>query len=152
MPQRRSAKRELINTGTDKRYVRRDASGRFKESDDVGRAAVQDRKRPAKAKSTRGQATAATVNSVAARGDYREGDYVATGFANFTVSPVGSLVSRRSLLMSPTISTAPQLRHIVAFVITSPVSSVRNFDSWGRNDVRMPEYSAPRTVVSPLHR
>ena len=29
-------KRELIDTGTDKRYVRRDEPGRFKESDDVG--------------------------------------------------------------------------------------------------------------------
>ena len=28
--------RELINTGTDKRYARRDARGRFKESDDWG--------------------------------------------------------------------------------------------------------------------
>jgi hypothetical protein len=30
-----SSKRELIDTGTDKRYVRRDGEGRFKESDDV---------------------------------------------------------------------------------------------------------------------
>ena len=30
--------RELIDTGTDKRYVRRDSKGRFKESDDVGRS------------------------------------------------------------------------------------------------------------------
>jgi hypothetical protein len=28
------AKRELIDTGTDKRYVRRNKQGRFKESDD----------------------------------------------------------------------------------------------------------------------
>jgi hypothetical protein len=33
-----AAKRQLINTGTDKRYVRRAASGRFNESDDVGRS------------------------------------------------------------------------------------------------------------------
>ena len=31
-----SGKRELVNTGTDKRYVRRDSKGQFKESDDVG--------------------------------------------------------------------------------------------------------------------
>jgi len=31
-------KRELIDTGTDKRYVRRDESGQFKESDDVSRS------------------------------------------------------------------------------------------------------------------
>ncbi len=42
------AKRELIDTGTDKRYVRRDEGGRFKESDDVGRSLSADRKRAAK--------------------------------------------------------------------------------------------------------
>ena len=31
-------KRELINTGNDKRYVRRNAQGQFQESDDVGRS------------------------------------------------------------------------------------------------------------------
>lgn len=40
-------KRELIDTGTDKRYVRRDERGRFVESDDVGRSLSQDRKRKA---------------------------------------------------------------------------------------------------------
>ncbi len=29
-----NGKRELIDTGTDKRYVRRDTKGQFKESDD----------------------------------------------------------------------------------------------------------------------
>ena len=42
------SKRELINTGTDKRYMRRDDKGRFKESDDVGRSLRQDVKMPAK--------------------------------------------------------------------------------------------------------
>lgn len=42
------SKRELIDTGTDKRYVRRDAEGRFFESDDVGRSLSMDRKRKAK--------------------------------------------------------------------------------------------------------
>ena len=42
-----TAKRELIDTGTDKRYVRRNKSGEFKESDDVGRSLSQDRKRKA---------------------------------------------------------------------------------------------------------
>ena len=41
MAKRTAAKRELINTGTDNRYVRRNQSGRFKESDDVGRSLVQ---------------------------------------------------------------------------------------------------------------
>ena len=40
--------RELIDTGTDKRYVRRDEKGQFKESDDVGRSLSQDVKRSAK--------------------------------------------------------------------------------------------------------
>src|SRR5688572_18946745 len=31
-----AARRELIDTGTDKRFVRRGAAGKFKESDDVG--------------------------------------------------------------------------------------------------------------------
>ena len=35
---KKASRRELINTGTDKRYVRRDEKGRFKESDDVGRS------------------------------------------------------------------------------------------------------------------
>src|SRR4051794_26461917 len=37
--------RELIDTGTDKRFVRRDNEGKFKESDDVGRSLAQDQKR-----------------------------------------------------------------------------------------------------------
>ena len=44
------AKRELIDTGTDKRYVRRDDKGRFKESDDVSKSLAADRR--AKAKTT----------------------------------------------------------------------------------------------------
>ena len=39
-----SGKRELINTGTDKRYVRRDGGGQFKESDDVGKSLAADRR------------------------------------------------------------------------------------------------------------
>ena len=50
-----SSKRELINTGTDKRYVRRDSKGQFKESDDVGRSLSQDRKRAAKTVAPKGQ-------------------------------------------------------------------------------------------------
>lgn len=45
---RPSAKRELIDTGNDKRYVRRDGKGRFDESDDVGRSLAQDRRRHTK--------------------------------------------------------------------------------------------------------
>ena len=43
-----ASKRELIDTGTDKRYVRRGRRGRFKESDDVGRSLVADRRTNAK--------------------------------------------------------------------------------------------------------
>ena len=50
-----TGKRELINTGTDKRYVRRDAKGQFKESDDVGRSLAADRRQHAKARSKPGQ-------------------------------------------------------------------------------------------------
>ena len=46
---RSSAKRELINTGTDARYVKRAADGSFQESDDVGRSQQVDRPRTAKA-------------------------------------------------------------------------------------------------------
>jgi hypothetical protein len=51
---RGGAKRQRINTGTDKRYVRRNSRGQFSESDDVGRASAQDRKRAAANKAKRG--------------------------------------------------------------------------------------------------
>ncbi|MBA3466799.1 MAG: hypothetical protein H0T21_05265, partial [Gemmatimonadaceae bacterium] len=49
-------KRELIepNEG-DKRYVRRDEEGQFKESDDVGRSLSQDQKKKAKTETKSGQ-------------------------------------------------------------------------------------------------
>lgn len=42
------SKRELIDTGTDQRYVRRDENGRFKESVDVGRSLAADKRHKAK--------------------------------------------------------------------------------------------------------
>lgn len=45
---RKSGDRELIDTGTDKRFVRRDEHGRFAESDDVGRFLSQDVRKHAK--------------------------------------------------------------------------------------------------------
>lgn len=43
MPNKKgNGKRELIETGTDKRYVRRDTKGQFKESDDQGRSLAKD--------------------------------------------------------------------------------------------------------------
>ena len=47
--------RELIDTGTDKRYMRRDEEGRFKESDDVRRSLSHDVNRSAKADVKSGQ-------------------------------------------------------------------------------------------------
>ena len=55
MAKKSENKRELIDTGTDKRYVRRDSEGRFKESDDQGRSLAQDVKREAKTKVKSGQ-------------------------------------------------------------------------------------------------
>jgi hypothetical protein len=51
-----AAKRELIEpTPGDKRYVRRDSEGKFKEVDDVGRSLSADRKRKAKTVAKPGQ-------------------------------------------------------------------------------------------------
>lgn len=54
MPKKKS-ERELIDTGVDKRFVRRDKEGKFKESDDVGRSLAQDRRQAAKTKVPSGQ-------------------------------------------------------------------------------------------------
>jgi hypothetical protein len=49
-------KRELIEPKKgDKRYVRRNAKGQFKEVDDVSRSLSQDRKRKAKTPAKKGQ-------------------------------------------------------------------------------------------------
>ena len=50
-----SNERELIDTGTDKRYVRRDDEGKFKESDDQSRSLAQDVKRHSGTKKPRNQ-------------------------------------------------------------------------------------------------
>ena len=47
--------RELIDTGKDKRFVRRDAQGRFDKVDDVGRSLSRDRQQQAKTKVPPGQ-------------------------------------------------------------------------------------------------
>jgi hypothetical protein len=50
-----ASKRELIEPHEgDKRYVRRDAKGQFKESDDVSRSLSQDQKRKAKTVAKKG--------------------------------------------------------------------------------------------------
>jgi hypothetical protein len=51
-----AGKRELIEPHEgDKRYVRRDADGKFSESDDVSRSLSQDQKRQAKTSAGKGQ-------------------------------------------------------------------------------------------------
>lgn len=52
---KKAAKRELIDTGNDKRFVRRDSKGQFEEVEDVGRSLTQDRRRQAKTASKPGQ-------------------------------------------------------------------------------------------------
>jgi hypothetical protein len=54
-PKKSAAKRELIAPRGDKRYIRRDAAGRIKESDDVSRSLSQDRRRKAKTAAKPGQ-------------------------------------------------------------------------------------------------
>ena len=56
MPKAQPArKRELIDTGTDKRYVRRNDKGQFDEVDDVGRSLAQDVRKHAKTTAKPGQ-------------------------------------------------------------------------------------------------
>ena len=52
---KQASKRELIAPRGDKRYIRRDAKGRIKESDDAGRSLSQDRRRKAKTTAKAGQ-------------------------------------------------------------------------------------------------
>ena len=48
-------RRERIDTGTDKRCVRRDEKGQFEESVDVGKSLARDRRQNAKAVSKPGE-------------------------------------------------------------------------------------------------
>lgn len=52
---RKKSGRELIDTGKDKRFVRRDDEGKFKESDDVGRSLAQDTRQAAQKEVPSGQ-------------------------------------------------------------------------------------------------
>jgi hypothetical protein len=54
MPTKKT-RRELIDTGTDKRFVRRDDAGEFRESDDVGKSLAKDVKNAAKTRVKAGQ-------------------------------------------------------------------------------------------------
>lgn len=50
-----SSGRELIDTGTDRRYVRRDEEGKFKESDEQGDSLAHDRRQHAENEKPRNQ-------------------------------------------------------------------------------------------------
>jgi hypothetical protein len=52
---KKAAKRTLLDTGSDKRFVRRGGAGRFKESDDVGKSLTRDRRKKAKTRVKSGQ-------------------------------------------------------------------------------------------------
>jgi hypothetical protein len=54
-PKKSAVKRALIAPRGAKRYIRRDAAGRIKESDDVSRSLSQDRRRKAKTAAKPGQ-------------------------------------------------------------------------------------------------
>ena len=55
-PRKKAAKRELIDTGSNKLFVRRNARGTsFKEVEDVGRSLTADRRRRAKTIAKPGQ-------------------------------------------------------------------------------------------------
>lgn len=55
MATKKDSKRTLIEPNGDKRFVRRDEHGQFKESDDIGRSLAADRRTPAKTKVASGQ-------------------------------------------------------------------------------------------------
>ena len=55
MAKAKTSKRELIDTGKDKRFVRRDEKGQFDKVVDVGRSLAQDVRKDAKTKVPAGQ-------------------------------------------------------------------------------------------------
>ena len=55
MPKKSAKGRELIDTGTDKRFVRRNEKGQFEDVADVGRSLSRDRQQQAKTKVPPGQ-------------------------------------------------------------------------------------------------
>ena len=54
MPKRAGGRRELIDTGRNKMYGRRDEHGRFREMDDLSRSLSTDARRNAQTKAPRG--------------------------------------------------------------------------------------------------
>jgi hypothetical protein len=54
-PGSKTSKRQLIDTGSDKRYVRRRPNGEFKQSVGVGRSLAADRRSKSTTKAKKGQ-------------------------------------------------------------------------------------------------
>ena len=54
MAKRSSGKREMIDTGRNKSYAKRDARGQFREMDDVGRSLSRDPRTKAKTTTKKG--------------------------------------------------------------------------------------------------
>jgi hypothetical protein len=68
----KAAKRELIDTGSDKRYVRRGSGGHFKESDDVSKSLSADRRTKASQREERSGRQGRTARR-SDRGDVERG-------------------------------------------------------------------------------
>ena len=66
MPHKGNSKRELIDTGRDKRFMRRNEKGQFDEQVDVGRSLAADRRQHSKKTVPPGQGD---------RGDQRRRDH-----------------------------------------------------------------------------
>ncbi|MFS2151913.1 hypothetical protein [Rhizobium sp. Rhizsp42] len=49
------SKRELVDTGTDKRYVRRAKDGKFNKSTDIGRSLCADKRHKSQTEAKRGE-------------------------------------------------------------------------------------------------
>jgi len=64
LPKKNTGKRETIDTGRDKRFVRRDDQGQFSEVADVGRSLSQDVRHHAKTKMPPGQGDRGDQKSV----------------------------------------------------------------------------------------
>jgi hypothetical protein len=116
--------RELIDTGTDKRYVRRDEKGQFKESDDVGHSLAQDVKRHAKteispAQGDRGDAKVGKYTLSSGRGNR---DRPRVGRRCLTEDEVERLLEAQGAIRLPSVPPSPAPRPAPIDVPGKPVS------------------------------
>jgi hypothetical protein len=58
------SKRELIDTGPDKRYARRDEKGQFKESTDIGRSLSPDKRHKSKTEGKPGEGDRGDLHAI----------------------------------------------------------------------------------------